>query len=113
MDSLIARSLTLKTNNMANTRKLKKEIDLQIYELISDCFTYREVHPENKAEEISAIITDAVNLRNDLIHRVNHPVANESARQVHLHYQNIKKDLVSQAGILFERLSSVSKKKKK
>lgn len=98
---------------MANIRRLKKEIDSRVYEVISDCFTYSELHPENQPDEVTGIISDAVNFRNDLIHRVNNPDREADPRGVKVHYQLINRDLDTGVGKLFERLSSVSKKKKK
>ncbi len=98
---------------MGNIRKLKKEIDSRIYEVISDCFTFSEVHPEEKPEEVSGIISDAVNFRNDLFQRVNHPSVELDPRGIKAHYQQVNHDLVAGTEKLFERLSSVSKKKKK
>lgn len=98
---------------MASIRELKKEIDSRIYEVISDCFTFSELHPDNKSDEISGIISDACNFRNDLIHRVNNPDREADPKGKKAHYQLVNKDLDSGADKLFERLSSVSKKKKK
>ena len=97
---------------MASIRQLKKEIDSKVYELISDSFTYSELYPEKKADEVSAIISDAVNFRNDLIHRVNNPDPGADSRGVKAHYQLVNRDLVTGIDKLFERLSSLSKKKK-
>jgi len=98
---------------MANIRRLKKDIDSKIYEVISDCFTYSELHPDNSPDEVTGIISDAVNFRNDLIHRTNNPDPEGDPKGKRTHYQMINKDLNSGVNDLFERLSSVSKKKKK
>jgi hypothetical protein len=98
---------------MANIRNLKKEIDSKVYELISDCFTYSELHPDNKSEEVSGIISDAVNIRNDLIHRINNPDQEADPKKMKAHYQLVKKDLNNGIEKLFVKLSSVSMKKKK
>ncbi|MCJ7449444.1 MAG: hypothetical protein MUO72_17345 [Bacteroidales bacterium] len=98
---------------MANIRSLKKEIDSRVYEVISDCFTYSELYPDNNPDEVTGIISDAVNFRNDLIHRVNNPDPEQDPRGVKSHYQLVNKDLDAGVSKLFERLSSVSKKKKK
>ena len=58
---------------MPSVRKLKKNIDTLVFEVISDCFTFGTLHPDEKPEEVSGIITDAVSLRNDLIKRANNP----------------------------------------
>jgi hypothetical protein len=81
--------------------------------VISDCFTYSGLHPDNNPEEVTGIISDAVNFRNDLIHRVNNPGPERDSRGIKAHYQLVNKDMDAGLNKLFERLSSVSKKKKK
>jgi hypothetical protein len=98
---------------MATIRKLKKKIELQIFEVISDCFTWSEIHADKKKSEVSEILADAVTLRNDLIHRVNHTVDTTDPKVVRAHFQLIQKDLLNGTDELFKRLSSVSKTKTK
>ncbi len=98
---------------MASIRELKKEIDSRVYEVLSDCFTFSALHPDNKSDEISEIISDACNLRNDLILRVNNPDREADPKGIKAHYQLVNKDLNTGTDKLFERLSSLSKKKKK
>lgn len=98
---------------MGSIRKLKKQIDSKVYEIISDCFTFTEIHPDSKPDDVSGIISDAVNFRNDLMHRVNNPDTAGDPKGVKAHYQLINKDLASGVDKLCERLSSLSKKKKK
>jgi len=96
---------------MANIRNLKKNIDLQIYEVISDCLTWSEVHKKGDADGVSGILADAVTLRNDLIHRINHAPASADAKVVRAHFLQIQTDLTNGIDGLFKKLSSVSKKK--
>jgi hypothetical protein len=98
---------------MANIRQLKKAIDSQVYEVISDCFTWDELNPGKKSEVVEGIISDAVNFRNELIHRVNNPDPSADPKVIKAHYQLIGKDLSSGVDSLCSRLSSVSTKKKK
>ena len=98
---------------MASVRDLKKDIDYLIYEVISDCFVYQGIHPDHKTEEVSAIINDAVNLRNDLISRVNNPDGKDNPKIVKAYYQSVSRDLTNGADKLFSRLSSLSSPKKK
>ncbi len=98
---------------MASVKELKKNIDNIVFQLISDCFLYAGLHPENKTEEVSGIINDAVNLRNDLIARVNHPEGKDDPKMIRNYYRLVKKDLTEGADQLFIRLSKVTKKKKK
>jgi hypothetical protein len=97
---------------MSSIRKLKKDIDYLIFEVISDCFNYGSLHPEEKAEEVTGIISDAVVLRNDLIRRVNNPEKDENHKVVKSHFKTVEKDLVFGADKLFGRLSSLHGKGK-
>lgn len=97
---------------MASIRELKKDIDYLVFEVISDCFVYAGLHPDNKTDDVSGIISDAVNLRNDLIKRVNNPDGKGDPKTIKTHYQAIKSDLISGVDKLFDQLSLVSKKKK-
>jgi hypothetical protein len=95
---------------MASVRELKKDIDYLIYEVISDCFVFSNLHPDNKSEELSAIISDAVELRNDLIARVNNPDGKDNPKIVKAYYKLVSKDLLSGADKLFSRLSELTRK---
>jgi hypothetical protein len=96
---------------MASIRELKKDIDYLTFEVISDCFAYSGVHPDNQTDELSAIISDAVNFRNDLIARVNNPDGKDNPKIVKAYYKAVEKDLVTGVDKLFDRLSSLSTKK--
>jgi hypothetical protein len=96
---------------MASVRELKKDIDYLIFEVISDCFVYSNVHPENKTDELTALISDAVEFRNELIARVNNPDGKDNPKIVKAYYKSVAKDLLSGVDKLFERLSALSVKK--
>jgi hypothetical protein len=97
---------------MASVRELKKDIDFLVFEVISDCFVYSNLHPDNKSDELTALINDAVELRNDLIARVNNPDGKDNPKIVKAYYKSVAKDLMSGVDKLFERLSAISAKKK-
>ncbi len=97
---------------MASIRELKKDIDYLVFEVISDCFAYSSIHPDNKSDELSAIITDAVNFRNDLIARVNNPDGKDNPKILKAFYKTLEKDLLTGVDKLFDRLSALSTKKK-
>jgi hypothetical protein len=98
---------------MASVRQLKKDIDNQLFEIISDCLLYIGLHPDKKSEECSEIIADAVSLRNDLIARTNNPDGKDNPKLIRKHFQLIMSDLNSGVDQLCNRLSSLSSKKKK
>jgi hypothetical protein len=98
---------------MASIRQLKKDIDNQIFAIISDCLLYSGLHPDDKNEEISDIIEEAVSLRNDLFARVNNPDGKDNPSVLKKYYKAISADLAAGSDKLCQRLSAVSKKKKK
>jgi hypothetical protein len=97
---------------MASLRDLKKDIDYLIFEVISDCFAYSNLHPENKTDELTALIADAVAFRNDLIARVNNPDGKNNPKIVKAYYKAVSKDLLVGVDKLFERLSGLTSAKK-
>jgi hypothetical protein len=96
---------------MASRRDLKKDIDFLVFEVISDTLGYSELHPDNNADELQAIIADAVNLRNDLIARVNNPDGKDNPKIVKAFYKTVQKDLLTGVDQLFDRLSALSSAK--
>lgn len=97
---------------MASVRDLKKDIDYLIFEVISDSFAYSSIHPEDKSDELSAIISEAVNFRNDLIARVNNPDGKDNPKIVKAYYKAVEKDLIAGVDRLFDKLSALSSRKK-
>jgi hypothetical protein len=95
---------------MASVRKLKKDIDYLVFEVVSDCLIYSNIHNEDNSQKISEIIEDAIDLRNDLIARVNQPDGKGNPKIVKLHYKTIRKDLSTGVDKMFDSLSSLSKK---
>lgn len=97
---------------MASIKRLKKDVDYIIFEVISDCFSFGGLHPDEKAEEVTAILSDAVNLRNDLIRRINNPEKSEDPKAVRAHFQKVEKDLYTGVDKLCVRLSALPGAKK-
>lgn len=84
---------------------IKKDIDFLASEIISDCWVYMYINPEEKTDQVVAIINDAVILRNELIDRVNSRQI-ENAKK---HYKAINQDLLKGVDALFMRISALIK----
>lgn len=95
---------------MASVRELKKDIDYLVFEVVSDCLVYANLHIDDNTQKVSEIIEDAVELRNDLIAKVNQPEGKGDTKAVKLHFKNIRKELFTGVDKLFDSLSSLSKK---
>jgi hypothetical protein len=96
---------------MASVRNLKKDIDYLVFEVVSDCFTYAGVYPGKHTEELSDIVEDAIELRNDLFNRVNNPETDGDSKKLGVSYHSVRKDLFSGVDKLFGRLSDVTREK--
>lgn len=90
---------------MANLRIVKKDIDFLLTEVISDCGTFMYINPEKKSEEAIQIINDAIELRNELYSKVNHPDKNN----IKASYKSVSQDLLKGVDSLFIRISGLTK----
>ena len=93
---------------MASVKNLKKDIDFLMNEVVADCNLFVLAHPGKKYEEAETIITDTVELWNQLYERVNNPDGKDNPKLVKKHYKSIETDLLSESHKLFERISALS-----
>ena len=94
-------------NYMANKREIKKDVNNRCYEVIYECMTFLEHTPSLNQENVYQIISEAVDLRNNLIHRINNPDGNNSNHNSRSFYNNIKKDLKAGRFTFIDRLDSL------
>jgi hypothetical protein len=79
---------------MTSRRRLKKEIDYVISDLVVDCFTYISLYQKPNDEETLQIVQNTLGLRNELRNLANHPEKKDESVTVKAHYDNIAKTLV-------------------
>jgi hypothetical protein len=87
---------------MASIRKLKKDINILTYDLLSDCYITKNYDPEIQEDEFDEVIRKIVFLRNDLILRTNHPENDADSQNLKVHYRKVKEDLYKLLGTLEE-----------
>jgi hypothetical protein len=90
---------------MASLRRVKKDIDFLVEEVISDCCTFLYVYPDKNKDAAVQIITDAVALRNNLYAKANHPQDNPKKA----YYKAVNKELLEGIDGLFQRISGLAK----
>ncbi|MCD7969199.1 MAG: hypothetical protein LUF87_02470 [Alistipes sp.] len=93
---------------MASLRKLKRDIDFLIEEVVSDSYLTIYFHPDKKEQGVD-IIHKAVGLRNDLFQRANNPVEKNNPHLVRKHYRQIRLDMLKGIDGLFNELSEANK----
>lgn len=77
---------------MASIKKLKDEINHLTYDLVNDCFTFKNNHPGKDGQADDAI-RGIIKLRNELIVRTNHPEDKDNSKKLKAHYRKIWLDL--------------------
>ena len=88
-----------------NLRVFKKDIEFFVAEFIDDCALFVALNPHKDADEIVAIIDEAVELYNDLKCRANHPEGNKKA-----FYNGLTKEMFEKLDELCDKLSSAVSK---
>jgi hypothetical protein len=79
---------------MTTRRRLKKEIDYVVSDLILDCVTYTNLYQKPNDEEALLIVQDTLTLRNKLRNQANHPEQRNNSETAKSYYDNIAKTLV-------------------
>ena len=79
---------------MASRQRLKKEIDYVVSDLILDCFTFINMRAKTENEDVLQIVQETLNLRGDLISKVNHPESKDTSQTVKNYFDNIAKVLI-------------------
>jgi len=79
---------------MTSRRRLKKEIDYLVSDLILDCFTYTHLYQKPNDAEAMEIVSGTMIMRNELRDLANHPEKRSESESVKSHYDNIAKTLI-------------------
>ena len=84
-----------------NLRVIKKDIDFVIDELIGDSLLTLTFGKDIDPAYVEGIINEALELRDELYERVNHP----DKSKIKAHYSQITEDLYEKTDELFNKLS--------
>ncbi|MDA3894109.1 MAG: hypothetical protein PF517_20815 [Salinivirgaceae bacterium] len=93
---------------MANVRDFKKDIDYVVNELVIECFTYNFIFPEKNKDNIATIISEVIEMGNDLLKKVNEvkPTKDNSAKA---QFKLIRKEFTSNVESFIEKLDKLEK----
>jgi hypothetical protein len=93
---------------MASIKTLKKLVNSTCLQVVYECFSFLEYTPSLNQENTQMIISEAIVLRNELIHKINCPDKNSFSHNGQgNYYAGIKKKLFNETGKLIERLNSL------
>ncbi len=90
---------------MASLRLIKKDVDFLVSEVVSDCWMFVYLNPGKKYEEAVSLIEDAVDLRNKLYDKINHP----DKTNMKMHYKAVNEELLKGVDSLFLKISALVK----
>jgi hypothetical protein len=88
---------------MTSRRRLKKEIDYVVSDLILDCYTYTSLQ-QKPNDKVFQIIQDTLILRNQSLDQANHPERKMVSETVKSYYNNIVKTLLDGIEKGYEKL---------
>ena len=91
---------------MASRKELKKDIDYLVFELIADCYGSIEENPEKDLSGFEQVINDAIELKDQLITRINQFDCKESPNSK-AYFKAIKTDLTAGLQGGYEKLESI------
>ena len=90
---------------MPSCRDIKKDINFLASQMMAECFSFLEYSPVNNHENVIDILHDVIQLRANLIYKVNHPPQNGILKN---YYKEIVNEMYDQNLELIERLNSLS-----
>lgn len=96
--------------DMANLRKLKKQIDYCFEEVVFDCDMAICFQP-SKEKEIFELIQQAVDVRNKLFAKAMNPAEPHNSSLVRKHYAALRAEIGESFGEVLEKLSAVNGQK--
>jgi hypothetical protein len=79
---------------MTSRRRLKKEIDYVVSDLVIDCFTYTNLYQKPDDKEALEIVQGTLMLRNELRDLTNHPEKRNEGETIKSFYDNIAATLI-------------------
>ncbi len=90
---------------MASRKDLKKDIDYLIFELIADCYGSIYENPEMDLSAFEEIINDAIQLKEDLISKINQYDPSEAGNS-RKYFKLVRAELVNGLKAGYEKLNT-------
>jgi len=94
---------------MASKRKLKKDIDNLIYEIVADCYTYMELYPKADHQPAKNMAEKAMDLQDETLEKINTHKGENAPDDTRKYFNEIKKEFVDQANKMLSELDELYK----
>ena len=92
---------------MANLRELKKDINYLASEIVTQGYMKLALVENINEEELTPILVEAVEMRNEFIARINHPDGKDNKKIVKKYYQKIREDIMNKSLELLDKIQKL------
>jgi len=79
---------------MASVRELKKDINFLASELVTEAYVKQLLKEDVNNDKVAQVMVDAIEFRNELVRRANHPDAKDNPKMVKAFYKKLRKDMM-------------------
>ncbi|MGE4289481.1 MAG: hypothetical protein AB7E36_12390 [Salinivirgaceae bacterium] len=90
---------------MASIRTFKKDINYVTSELVIECFTLNYLFPEKNQDELASIISDSVNMKLNLLNKINQSRSEKKADKTEM--KKLRMEFKNEVESLVGRLSKI------
>lgn len=92
---------------MANLRELKKDINYLASEVVTQGLMKLTLMDNVKDEDVSPILAEAVEMRNEFIDRATHPDGKDNPKLVKKYYNKLREDLMKKTMELLAKVQEL------
>lgn len=79
---------------MASVRELKKDINFLASELVTEAYVKQLLKEDVDNDKIAQVMVSAIEFRNELVKRANHPDGKDNRKLVKAYYQKLRKEMM-------------------
>ncbi len=87
-----------------NLRDFKKDVEYVVGDFVDDCSLFITLNPNKSADKVAEVISEAVDLYNDLKDKANSKVEPKERKAWFL---NLRKEMFEKTDALYEKLSAI------
>jgi len=93
---------------MANRRELKKDINYLASEVVTQGYMKLALIDTIKEADLSPILVEAVEMRNEFVARANHPDGKDNKKIVKKYYNKLREDLMAKSLELLKKIQELN-----
>ncbi|PWD98761.1 hypothetical protein [Marinilabilia rubra] len=92
---------------MASIRDLKKDINYLASEIVTEAYVRKMLFDGISEDQFKKVITDAIEFRNDLIAKINHPDGKDNPKKVKSFFRDVRKEMDQKSSELIDAVNNL------